>query len=129
MHYFKEQTMSSTIVMGRGTYETFLKPLPGRRNIVVSKNLNSVTNGFELIDDLPSFLSEAAVDIWIIGGAKLYTSALQYCEELYITHINGSYGCDRFFPSYADNFELFKTSRPQVDNGYEFRYAVYVKNR
>ncbi len=128
--YFKRMTQNGTVIMGSSTYKTLRSPLPGRRNIVVSRTVQSVQAGFELISNLDSFLQQPADnDIWIIGGAGLYDSALSYCEELYITHVQGTFGCNRFFPNYESTFHEVTKSRVQTQNGHTFRYAIYAKNR
>ena len=82
---FKERTMGSTIIMGRLTWESIgSKALPGRRNIVVSGNSISNVEVFSTID---SALLECDNDIWFIGGAMLYKSAVSYCELIDITYV------------------------------------------
>ena len=127
--YFRDQTSHGIVLMGRETYEEFAKPLPNRRNVVISRGLQRVRAGFELITDLPTFLKESTEDIWIIGGAGLYESALPYCDELYLTHVTGDYGCNRFFPDYSEAFSLKNQSPVQVQNDYSFTFAVHIKNR
>jgi len=127
--YFREQTQSGTVLMGRDTYQEFAQPLPHRRNVVASHELQSVRPGFELTHDVPAFLQQATEDVWIIGGAGLYASTLQYCQELYLTHVAGDFNCDRFFPEFAEAFTQTQRSEVQAQNGYEFYFAVYTKNR
>lgn len=127
LRHFRDLTLGSTILMGRGTYETLERPLPGRRNVVASRSLTAVRDGFELVPDAEAFLQEAAETIWVIGGATLFETTLQYCDELYLTHVRGDYRCDRFFPPYADEFVLKEQSDWQVSGDITFRFAVYKR--
>nr|AIA17167.1 Dihydrofolate reductase [uncultured bacterium] len=123
--YYKEKTEHSTVVMGWATYEEFAEPLPNRRNLVVSRTDQPIRPGFELVTDVDSYLQHATEDIWIIGGAGLFSTTLQYCEELYLTHVAGDFNCDRIFPVYEDAFTLAESSPEQVSGPYHFRYNVY----
>ncbi len=111
--FFRQQTTGNTIVMGRKTWDSLGRPLPHRRNIVVSRSMTPgektlpgavVVNSFDDVDKLP-----AAGDIWIIGGAEIYAQALPRCQELYLTHVTGSPVGDVFFPEYKDLFEARET--------------------
>lgn len=124
--YYRTKTSGSIIIMGHNTYGPFRRPLPDRRNIVASHTLKKVGAGFELISNLEAFLLETNEDIWIIGGAELYRTALKYCQELYLTHVEGDFNCDRFFPTY-DNFMLKEKSPVHEQNGHRFYYAIYEK--
>jgi dihydrofolate reductase len=126
--YYREKTENHIIVMGKDTYDGFAQPLPNRRNIVTSRHLQTVRDGFELIHDVDAFLSNQTEDIWIIGGAGLFESTLHWCDELYLTHVEGDFQCDRFFPDYP-GYSLAHRSAEHEQNGYHFYYAVYTKNR
>jgi dihydrofolate reductase len=125
--YFREQTESGTVVMGWATYLEFAAPLPNRRNIVVSRTVQPVRDGFELVTDVDAFLRGAVSDIWVIGGAGLFASTLQYCDELYLTHVFGDFKCDRFFPPYATQYELAHESLVQTSGEYQFKYQVFTQ--
>jgi dihydrofolate reductase len=127
--YFRTQTQNGIVLMGKDTYTEFVRPLPERRNVVASRELQTVREGFELTHDVPNFLQQSTEDVWIIGGAGLYASTLQYCDELYITHVAGDFNCDRFFPEFAADFAQIQRTPMQIDNGYNFYFAVYQKNR
>jgi dihydrofolate reductase len=126
--YYRDKTMDSIIVMGSETYNGFEQPLPGRRNIVASRSLVSVRDGFELVSDIKTFLLEQSEDVWIIGGAGLYETTLEFCNELYLTHVTGDFNCDRFFPDYQ-GYALQERSEDKTQNGHQFYYAIHTKNR
>lgn len=128
VQYFREQTLGGIVLMGRETYEQFKGPLPNRRNVVASRSLQTVREGFELTNNAHAFLQNER-DVWVIGGAGLYEALLDDCDELYITHINGDYNCDRFFPSINIKYILNSSSITHKQNGYTFTFAVYKRNR
>jgi dihydrofolate reductase len=90
LKYFREQTVGSTIIMGRKTYESIgSKPLPKRRNLVVTRNK---IDGAECFQNLQSALFEAGNnpicnDIWLIGGSSIYSEGMNYCQEIHLTRI------------------------------------------
>lgn len=116
----------STVVMGRTTYESIGRPLLDRNNIVVSSSLHDGP-GYTVVQDLNNYMQTAQEDVWIIGGADIYAQALQYAGRLYITHVEGAYGCERFFPDFEATFLLGQQSPQQHQNGYTFKFAVYKR--
>lgn len=110
---FKEMTLGHTIVMGKNTFLSIGRLLPGRKNIVVSHDLNLAKKypGIEVVDDFISYLNQIKpleIDVYIIGGASLYQQALPYVEEISISRIHGTYECDVFFPKIDENlFDLY----------------------
>ncbi|TXG76744.1 hypothetical protein E6P97_03040 [Patescibacteria group bacterium] len=103
--HFRALTINSTVLMGYRTYETLLKPLTRRRNVVWCRQGSILKDGFEQIHDLAAFLHHQEIDVWVMGGGGLYQEALPYCEELHITQLAGDYHCSVFFPKFEDQFE------------------------
>ncbi|MDO6995078.1 dihydrofolate reductase, partial [Brachyspira innocens] len=105
MQFFRSTTTGYPVIMGRVTFESLgSKPLPKRKNIVISSSINNdlkydnlfFDNSFE--DVLSKLLLEKYNQIFIIGGESIYKKALDYADSIYLTHINKDYNCDRFFP-------------------------------
>jgi len=127
--YFKKTTLNHTVLMGRKTYESILamikKPLPNRKNIVVSNSL--IDDNVEVISDLESFLKthkDSEEIIFVIGGASIYKAALPYAKRLYITHILDSYEGDTFFPDWDENaFKIIENS-----NKDPLQFRVYERS-
>ena len=97
---FKRLTTSHPIIMGRKTYESIGRPLPNRRNIVVSRNMPK-TEGIEVVKSLEQALKviEKEEIAFIIGGGQIYQSALAIADKLYISFVDGSFdNADIFFP-------------------------------
>lgn len=100
LRHFKQITMGHPIVMGRKTYASIGRPLPGRRNIIISRNTNFQTQGcevFNTIDDALLALKNAE-DIFVIGGAQLFEEFLPRIETLYLTVVHADISGDVFFP-------------------------------
>lgn len=127
--YFKKITLGHTVFMGRKTYESILKmtkkPLPNRKNIVLSKTL--IDDKVEVIDDLETFIKahqSSSEIVFIIGGAMVYEATLPYAKRLYITHIDHTYEGDTYFPNWnLSDFSLIKSESfpPLTFNIYERR--------
>jgi dihydrofolate reductase len=98
---FKEITLGKVVIMGRKTYESIGKPLPGRVNIVLTKKKNYAPQGVLVCGDFKESIKKAAEykkEIFVIGGAEIYKQALKVCEKLYVSHIYGEYKGDTYFP-------------------------------
>ncbi|WP_297206558.1 dihydrofolate reductase [uncultured Brachyspira sp.] len=108
MHFFRSTTTGYPVVMGRITFESLgCKPLPKRKNIVISSNTNDdISNQYDNLfyeksfeDTICKLLLEKHNQIFIIGGESIYRKSLCYADKIYLTHINKDYNCDRFFPN------------------------------
>jgi dihydrofolate reductase len=124
LRYFKKITMGSVVVMGRKTYESIGKPLPGRRNVVISRTLRHAA-GVEIFSSTESALRElqcCKAEVFIIGGGELYRELLPYTTRLFITqvHINVE-EADTFFP-HIDMSEWKEISRESFSCGEKFEY-------
>ncbi len=97
LKHFKEITMGHTIVMGRKTYESIGRALPGRANVVVTRQKNFRAEGVEVVHDLKDILS-APREIFVIGGADLYAQALPHVQKVYFTLIHKKIDGDTYFP-------------------------------
>jgi dihydrofolate reductase len=110
LKWFKNTTVNSAVVMGRGTWEGGMpKPLPNRRNIVVT---NRPIDGVECytLEQFKSMCYLIQQNVWIIGGAALLESTLDVVEEIWLSRINGVYECDTYLPKekILQTFELYE---------------------
>lgn len=125
---FKQLTAGETVLMGRQTYESIGKPLPGRNNIVVSKttNFDGVTtyNDPELAYETLADELEEQDELYIIWWATLYKYFLDRTEWLYLTEINAIYQGDTFFPAFEEHFDEIERI---PHDGYDF--VTYRKRR
>lgn len=126
--YFKKVTEHHSIVMGRKTYESILKynqaPLKNRPHYVLSRQLKD--DRVTVIDDLETFLNTwTDEEIFVIGGAEIYTLALPFADKLYITHIDDTYQGDTYFPRWnQDDFRLIESHTEG-----KLTFAVYERIR
>jgi len=97
---FKNITMGHAIIMGRKTFESIGRPLPGRENIVITRNRNFKAEGVKVVHSLELATMNRYEDeeIFVIGGAEIYQSALPKVQNLYITMIDQEFEGDTFFP-------------------------------
>ena len=100
---FRELTKGHPIIMGRKTYESIGRPLPDRSNIVVSKSLAEVPEGYELVHSLEEALQlfdETNEEVFIIGGGEIYKQALELnlADKIYFTRVHGTFDGDVSFP-------------------------------
>lgn len=134
--YFKRMTLGKPIVMGRKTFESIGKPLPGRTNIVVSRQAGYQPDGVLVISDFVSALDHArsiaaadgAGEVMVIGGATIYEQAMAYAQTLYITHVALAPAGDARFPSIDPavwtEAEMLDLARGDKDSA-EFCVKIY----
>ena len=129
---FKQITMGAPILMGRKTYESIGRPLPGRDNIIISRNPTYTQKGCRVFNDIDSALSSCQQydEVFIIGGASFYQSVLAKADILYLTHINKEFDADTFFPE-IDKNEWKEVSREDIsdDNTVDFSYSFIKLER
>ena len=107
LRHFKSVTMGKPIIMGRKTFESIGRPLPGRKNIVVTRRTNFISDGVLISNNLTAAIalgkaiaSEDNVDeIMVIGGGEIYAKALSDADRLYLTEVHADIDGDTFFPA------------------------------
>ncbi len=129
---FKQITMGAPILMGRKTYESIGKPLPGRSNIIISRNQSYKQQGCSVFNDIKSALASCQNydEVFIIGGATFYQSMLAHADFIYLTQINKSFEADTFFPEINKN-EWEEVSREDIsdDKTVDFSYSFIKLER
>lgn len=102
LKHFKSTTMGHPILMGRGVFEEIgEKPLPGRRNVVLSrKKWDNIESYSDIRSALEALSSEVVV--FLIGGGQIYSQMIDLCDKMYITEVHGSFEGDVYFPEYRD---------------------------
>ena len=130
--YFRRTTMGKAIVMGRKTFESIGRPLPGRRNIVVSRNPDFSAAGCEVVADIDEALAICAGDeeIMLIGGASLYRQTLPRADRLYLTLIHHAFDGDTWFPELDPEQWLEENRRDfDADDSNPYAYSFLDLNR
>jgi dihydrofolate reductase len=104
------------------------RPLQDRHNYILTHDETPI-EGVELVHDIAQFLSSFKKDLWVSGGAVVFDEIMKLgkADELYLTHIDADFGCDRFFPDYSDNFKMTDQSEPREQNGFRYIYTVYTR--
>ncbi len=129
LQYFKRTTLGHPILMGRNTYESIGRPLPGRRNILVSRQPDYVAPGCEVAHSLPEALHLCAQqeEIFVIGGAQLYAQALPLAHRLFVTEIDLTVEADTFFPPFEHLgwHETYRETHRAATGGFSFAFVVY----
>ena len=122
--WFKNKTMGHTLVMGRKTYESIGKPLPGRDTIVLSRGDIEIS-GVKLCKNIASIASMTfSGDLYFCGGAQIYEQVLPYCSDLFLTLVHAEPQGDAHFPDFENNYELAET----IENTADFSILHY-RNR
>ena len=121
---FKQITLGSPILMGRKTYEAIGRPLPGRENLIISRNADYQQTGCRVFSEIDSALAYAksSAELFVIGGATLYEALLPDADYLYLTLIDKPFAGDTFFPQieYADWQQL---SREDIADDVSVNFA------
>ena len=133
LKHFKFLTMGQTIVMGRKTYESIGRPLPGRANIIITRQTNYEVPGAIVVNSIEDALqicketSTINNENFIIGGEELYRQTLKICQRMYITEIQKDFEGDTFFPEFDPN-DWEETQRNKhfsdSDNNMEYHFVI-----
>ncbi len=138
LKYFKRTTMGKCIIMGRKTYESIGKPLPGRTNIIVTRNRNYDVENARVVDSLADAIElaenisfiDGSEEAFVIGGAQLYGEALPVVERMHLTRIHADVEGDAWFPEF-DAQEWEEISRldfsSNESNPYDYSICVYER--
>ncbi|AMP05870.1 dihydrofolate reductase [Collimonas pratensis] len=128
--HFKRTTSGHAIIMGRKTFESIGRPLPNRRNIVITRNPAWRHEG---IESAPSLAAAAALagdaEAFIIGGAEIYAAAQDLAQRLIVTEIRHSFDCDAFYPARDPSQwqEISRENHHSDANGFDYAFVVYQR--
>ena len=134
LKHFKVLTMGHHIVMGRKTYESIGKPLPGRTSVVVTRNADYAPPGVIVESSLEGAISACGNDaeIFVIGGAELYRQAIKFADRIYLTEIDANIQGDAHFTEFDRKLwqETERVSHaPDDKNLYPYHFVVYDRKR
>jgi len=132
LQFFKKVTMSKPIIMGRKTFESIGRALPGRRNIIITRDKSFSAEGCEVVFSLNDAI-ESVQDIdeaMVIGGANIYKQFLSKADRLYLTKVTGAFDGDAWFPEINDaDWELIEREDHEADEKNEADYSFQVFDR
>lgn len=129
---FKALTMGHKIIMGRKTYESIGRPLPGRTNIVISRQKDLELPGCTVVPTLEQAVALTLPDeeAFVIGGSEIYRQLLPHCKRLYLTRVYSSFDADAFFPEIDDSWLIEKISpRFDTESGLEYQFIDLFRSR
>lgn len=130
--HFKKITLGKPVIMGRKTHESIGRPLPGRRNIVITRQADYVADGCDVFHDVEAALAavQAEPEIMLIGGGELFKKVLPQASTLYITIIHASFDGDTYFPAWdANAWRLEQEESFPADAVNPYSYAFLTLKR
>ncbi|MBM4762040.1 dihydrofolate reductase [Bacillus sp. B15-48] len=133
LKFFKKVTMGHPIVMGRKTHESIGKPLPGRENIIITRDRQYKSEGclvLHSIDELLEYESKTAEEVFVIGGAEIFKEIIPHANRLYLTMIHHQFDGDTYFPVFhMDEWELETRQIGIKDekNPYDYEFLIYKR--
>lgn len=124
---FKALTLGHPVIMGRKTFESLAGPLPGRKNIVISRQSDYRATGCFIAHDLAAAVALAGEtdELFICGGGEIYRQALPIADRIYLTIIHSSFDGDTLFPEIPEQF--VEVGRETVENAVPFSFVLYDK--
>ncbi len=128
--FFKRTTTGHPIIMGRKTFESIGRPLPNRRNIVITRNANWRHEGVEAVSSLQAAAALAGDgEAFVIGGAQIYVEALPLALRLIVTEIDATFTCDAFFPPIDQSIwaEVSRDSHHAADQQFDYAFVIYQR--
>lgn len=128
---FKEVTLGAPIIMGRKTFESIGRPLPGRRNIVITRDASYYKDGIETVASPDEAIQVCAQEerVSIIGGGEIYKMFLDMANEVYLTRVHTHFEGDTYFPQLGSEWEKVSQEdyTPDEKNKFPFSFILYRK--
>ena len=133
MKFFRDTTRGHTVIMGRKTFESIVKPLPNRKNIVITRDKNYKKDGIEIVNSLNEAINLTIPneEVFVIGGGEIYKQAIEIADKLYITHINTEDSeADSFFPEIIPlvwNEISHTENQKDTENPFNYTFSIYER--
>ena len=134
LKHFKETTYGNIVIMGRNTYESIGQALPGRENIILTRNPDYEADNAQIFnnpDDILNYIKDSKKEAFVIGGAEIVDIFLPYIDEAIITKIKAKKDADTYLHNFDQDkdFELVSESQNYEENGIHFSYVNYRRIR
>jgi dihydrofolate reductase len=132
--HFKRTTLGCPVIMGRKTWDSLperFRPLPGRLNVVITRQRDWQDTGAKVAHSLPDALAQCgnAADAWIIGGAEIYALALPLATTAVVTEIEASFDGDAFAPQFGPQWTETARERHVSSTGLKFSFVTYLNTQ
>jgi dihydrofolate reductase len=133
MKFFKEKTMGHHIIMGRKTYESIGRPLPGRTTVIVTRDKTYKAEGCVVVNSLPEAIEKAQAagddEAMITGGAEIYKLAVEFADTIYLTEVQGKFEADTFFNFDKSAWEIIEKQNHKADEKNKFDYNFIILHK
>ena len=132
LKHFKTITSGHTVIMGRKTFDSVGKPLPNRRNIVITRNTELSIESVEVVHDLATALALCTTEqeVFIVGGAEIYKQAMADTDRIYLTVVHANFEADTFFPEIdKDIWKVITSESHEPDEKHAFGYTFSTLER
>jgi len=133
LRFFKNLTMGHPIVMGRKTYESIGKPLPGRTTVIITRQHDLEAPGCIVVNSIDEAIAQAQTidqDVYIIGGAEIYKQALSKVDTIYLTRVHHTFEGDTFFPEIVESqWEVVSEEKHEPDEKNKYSYSFVTLKR
>jgi dihydrofolate reductase len=126
---FKELTTGNPIVMGRKTYESIGRPLPNRRNIIITRDTKYEVDGCEIVNSLEEALMICNNNCFIIGGGEIYRQSMEIADQIYLTLVHEDFEGDTTFPEIGSEWKMVTSQdfEPDEKNKHKYSFIEYMK--
>ena len=126
---FKDLTTNNPVVMGRKTYESIGRPLPNRRNIIITRNLEYEADSCEIVSSLEEALLLTNNDCFIIGGGEIYNQSIELADKIYLTLVHKDFEGDTTFPELGKEWAKMERKDFEADEKNEYNYSFIEYDR
>jgi dihydrofolate reductase len=132
LRFFKRTTLGFPIIMGRKTYESIGRVLPGRRNLVITRNADYRIEGAEIYHSLDAALNNCNEEkVFVIGGAEIFRQSMKVTDEIFRTRIKNEFQADTWFPPFENDFVMEEGECFHADekNPYDYCFEKWVRKK
>lgn len=133
LKFFKRVTMGHPIAMGRKTHDSIGRILPGRENIIITRQPNFQSDGctvFHSVEEFVNYCRNQDDEIFVIGGAEIFKESFPFADRLYITMIHEKFEGDTFFPEFAESeweLNFCEKGIKNEKNPYDYEFRIYQR--
>lgn len=133
MNFFRETTKNCIVVMGRKTFESIGRPLPNRKNIILTRDIDYKKDGCLVYNEIQKIIDDFENEnVMIIGGEEIYRQFLPYSDRIYLTYIDQNFEGDTFFPEFNDETWIKESEKKGIKNDqnpYDYYFQVFIKKK
>jgi dihydrofolate reductase len=132
LKFFKNTTSGHPVIMGRKTYDSVGRPLPNRRNIIITRQKDLKIDGVEVFNEFEKAVKACADEdeVFIVGGGEIYKQALPFTDKIYLTKVHRKFNADAFFPEFnKEEWKLISKEDHEQDekHAFSFSFLTFVR--